>query len=105
MQAPVPPVPSRFATLMVATANVLNLAQPGRHFYDGQNPYSQHEFDRKVAWLGERFKALNADVLAVQEVWDELALRAAVAQPGSAARRPANASPRESFMGCVSIQL
>ena len=79
MQAPVPPVPSRFATLMVATANVLNLAQPGRHFYDGQNPYSQHEFDRKVAWLGERFKALNADVLAVQEVWDELALRAAVA--------------------------
>ena len=82
MQAPVPPVPSRFATLMVATANVLNLAQPGRHFYDGQNPYSQHEFDRKVAWLGERFKALNADVLAVQEVWDELALRAAVARSG-----------------------
>ena len=72
----------RWATLMVATCNVLNLAQPGRHFYDGQDPYSQTEFDRKVDWLGNRFKALNADVIAVQEVWDELALRAAVARSG-----------------------
>jgi len=72
----------RFATLMVATANVLNLAQPGRPFYEGQDPYGQNEFERKVNWLGERFKALNADVLVVQEVWDELALRAAVARSG-----------------------
>lgn len=79
---PSPDAPPRFATLMVATANLLNLAQPGRHFYDGQDPYSQHEFDRKADWLGERFKALNADVLVVQEVWDELALRAAVARSG-----------------------
>lgn len=79
---PSPEAPPRFATLMVATANVLNLAQPGRHFYDGQDPYSQHEFDRKADWLGNRFKALNADVLVVQEVWDELALRAAVARSG-----------------------
>ena len=74
--------PPRFATLMVATANVLNLAQPGRSFYEGQDPYSQHEFDRKADWLGDRFRSLNADVLAVQEVWDELALRAAVARSG-----------------------
>ena len=77
-----PSEPPRYATLMVATANVLNLAQPGRHFYNGQDPYSQTEFDRKVDWLGNRFKALNADVLAVQEVWDEGALRAAVARSG-----------------------
>ncbi|WP_439115252.1 endonuclease/exonuclease/phosphatase family protein [Hydrogenophaga sp.] len=75
-------LPPRFATLMVATANVLNLAQPGRHFYDGQDPYSQAEFERKVNWLGERIKVLNADVLAVQEVWDEVALRAAIARSG-----------------------
>ncbi|MGI9218435.1 MAG: endonuclease/exonuclease/phosphatase family protein [Hydrogenophaga sp.] len=79
---PTSDAPPRFATLMVATANVLNLAQPGRSFYEGQDPYSQHEFDRKADWLGERFKALNADVLVVQEVWDELALRAAVARSG-----------------------
>jgi hypothetical protein len=77
-----PHLPPRFATLMVATANVLNLAQPGRHFYDGQDPYSQTEFERKVGWLGERIKVLNADVLAVQEVWDEVALRAAIARSG-----------------------
>lgn len=79
---PTPDAPPRFATLMVATANVLNLAQPGRSFYGGQDPYSQHEFDRKADWLGDRFRSLNADVLAVQEVWDELALRAAVARSG-----------------------
>lgn len=77
-----PAVAVRYATLMVATANVLNLAQPGRHFYDGQDPYSNSEFERKADWLGERIRALNADVLAVQEVWDEVALRAAVSRSG-----------------------
>ncbi|WP_297755832.1 endonuclease/exonuclease/phosphatase family protein [Hydrogenophaga sp.] len=67
---------------MVATCNVLNLAQAGRHFYEGQAPYSQSEFERKVDWLGERLRTLNADVVAVQEVWDELALRAAVSRSG-----------------------
>ena len=33
-------------------------------------------------WLGERFRVLNADVLAVQEVWDEVALRGAIARSG-----------------------
>ncbi len=82
MFTPPDPQANRYATLMVATCNVLNLALPGRHFYDGQNPYSANEYQRKLAWLGDRFKALNADVLAVQEVWDEEALRAAVAQSG-----------------------
>lgn len=76
------PLAPRWVTLTVATANVLNLAQPGRHFYNGQTPYSQTEFDRKVKWLGQRIQVLNADVLAVQEVWDEVALRAAIAHSG-----------------------
>ena len=71
-----------YATLMVATCNVLNLALPGRHFYHGQNPYNPSEYDAKVQWLGERFRTLNADVLAVQEVWDEAALTDAVASSG-----------------------
>jgi predicted extracellular nuclease len=69
-------------TLTVATANVLNLANPGRVFYANQDTYSQHEFDRKMDWLGGRIAALNADVLAVQEVWDEAAMKAAVARSG-----------------------
>ena len=70
------------ATLMVATANVLNLAKPGRLFYENQDPFSQTEFDHKVEWLGERFRVLNADVLAVQEVWDEDAFKSAIAHAG-----------------------
>jgi predicted extracellular nuclease len=73
---------SNVTTLTVATANVLNLANPGRMFYANQDPYSQTEFERKLDWLGERIKALNADVLAVQEVWDEAALKGAVHRSG-----------------------
>jgi predicted extracellular nuclease len=69
-------------TLTVATANVLNLANPGRTFYANQDVYSQNEFERKIEWLGGRIAALNADVLAVQEVWDEAAIKAAVSRSG-----------------------
>jgi predicted extracellular nuclease len=69
-------------TLTVATANVLNLANPGRSFYANQDIYSQNEFERKIEWLGGRIAALNADVLAVQEVWDEAAIKAAVSRSG-----------------------
>jgi predicted extracellular nuclease len=68
--------------LIVATANVLNLANPERTFYPNQDPYSQAEFARKIDWLGGRIAALDADVLSVQEVWDESALKAAVLRSG-----------------------
>jgi len=70
------------ATLMVATCNVLNLASAGRSFYPNQDAYSAAEFERKLAWLGDRLRALNADVLAVQEVWDESALKGAIGRSG-----------------------
>ena len=69
-------------TLTVATANVLNLANPGRTFYANQDTYSRNEFERKIDWLGGRIAALNADVLAVQEVWDEAAIKTAVSRSG-----------------------
>ena len=75
-------LPTPLATLMVATCNLLNLANPGRQFYDNQEPYTQTEFDRKLTWLGERFRTLNADVLAVQEVWDEAAFKGALGRSG-----------------------
>ena len=73
---------ANYATLMVATCNVLNLANPGRSFYINQEAYTQTEFERKLDWLGGRFAALNADVLAVQEVWDEAALKGVVSRSG-----------------------
>lgn len=81
---PTPPTVAqpRYTTLTVGTCNLLNLALPGRHFYDGQLPYSSSEYDSKVDWIGQRMQALNADVLAVQEVWDEDALKEAVHRSG-----------------------
>lgn len=67
---------------MVATCNTLNLANAGRTFYANQDIYSAAEFERKIDWLGQRFRALNADILAVQEVWDEAALKGALSRSG-----------------------
>ena len=75
-------IPPNYATLFVATCNLLNLAHPHRVYYENQDPYDQAEYERKIEWTGERFRMLNADVLAVQEVWDEGALKAAIARSG-----------------------
>jgi endonuclease/exonuclease/phosphatase family metal-dependent hydrolase len=74
--------PSNVTTLVAATANVLNLANPGRVFYANQDVYTQRDFERKIDWLGGRIAALNADILTVQEVWDDAALNAAVHHSG-----------------------
>jgi endonuclease/exonuclease/phosphatase family metal-dependent hydrolase len=70
------------ATLVLASCNTLNLAAPGRLFYPNQDPYGSDEYARKVQWLGAMWRRLNADVIACQEVWDESALRDAVAACG-----------------------
>jgi predicted extracellular nuclease len=82
MNASLQPDQRMVTTLTVATTNVLNLANPGRTFYANQDTYSQNEFERKIDWLGGRIAALNADVLAVQEVWDEAAIKTAVSRSG-----------------------
>ena len=69
-------------TLTVATANVLNLARPERLFYANQDPYTPAQYERKIQWLAGRFQALNADILALQEVWDESALQDAIKASG-----------------------
>jgi endonuclease/exonuclease/phosphatase family metal-dependent hydrolase len=83
-----PPAP---ATLVLATCNALNLANPGRLFYANQEPFGADEYARKIEWLGAMMRRLNADVVAFQEVWDEAALRDAVAASGL--RYPQVAAP------------
>lgn len=75
------PLPN-WATLLVASCNLLNLARPGREFYAGQPPYDEAESARKTEWLGSMLARLNADVAGFQEVWDESALQAAVGASG-----------------------
>jgi endonuclease/exonuclease/phosphatase family metal-dependent hydrolase len=70
------------ATLVLATCNAQNLANPGRLFYANQDPFSTDEYQRKIDWLGSMMRRLNADVVAFQEIWDEAALRDAIAASG-----------------------
>jgi endonuclease/exonuclease/phosphatase family metal-dependent hydrolase len=70
------------ATMVLATCNTLNLALPNRPYYPNQDPWSEQEYRRKIDWLGLMILRLNADVIAFQEVWDEAALRDAVAASG-----------------------
>lgn len=70
------------ATLVVANANLLNLAAPGHLFYPNAEAYDGAEYHRKVEWLGAMLARLNADLMGVEEVWDESALRAVVAASG-----------------------
>ena len=80
MQSSTPP--QLLDTLTVATCNLLNLARPRRLFYPNQDPYTEQQYERKTQWLGERFRVLNADILAVQEVWDLSALQTALKASG-----------------------
>lgn len=79
---PQPPPQPQWQTLQLASCNLLNLAQPGQLFYEGQDAYTETEHERKTAWLGGMLARLNADVCGFQEVWHEAALKAAAARSG-----------------------
>lgn len=78
---------SDWAPLSVANFNTLNFAAPGHVFYPNEDPYDDREYARKVAWMGEQIRRLNADVACFEEIWDESALRGAVAASGLNYRR------------------
>lgn len=74
--------------LSVATANLLNLALPERVYYENREPYSQRDYDKKIAWLADFIGTLDADVVATQEVWDEQALKDLAERIGQETGRP-----------------
>jgi predicted extracellular nuclease len=63
-----------------ATFNVLNLARPGLRFYDGIEPYTEQQYDAKISWLARQFDRLDADVIALQEVFSQEAVRDVMAR-------------------------
>ncbi|WP_201536115.1 endonuclease/exonuclease/phosphatase family protein [Psychrobacter ciconiae] len=60
----------------IATANLLNFANPNRTFYENTPPYDAQTFQKKLSGLTALLTPVHADILAVQEVWDESALKA-----------------------------
>lgn len=79
--------------LRIATLNCLNLALPGRRFYDGVDPYTPDEYIAKTQWLAAMFDRLAADVVLLQEVFHEQALSDVVRQSSGGARTWSLAAP------------
>lgn len=66
----------------IATANLLNFANPERVYYDNAPVYSQSEYAHKLKGLSALLTNVKADILAVQEIWDMDALVALAASLG-----------------------
>ncbi|WP_201534194.1 endonuclease/exonuclease/phosphatase family protein [Psychrobacter immobilis] len=60
----------------IATANLLNFANPNRIYYKNAPAYSQHEYEHKLHGITDLLAKAHADIIAVQEVWDSESLEA-----------------------------
>lgn len=74
-------------TLTLATANLLNLALPERVFYNNTPVYNKNDYYKKTKGLANLLTMLKADIIAVQEVWDENALIEVAEQAGFTANQ------------------
>ena len=66
--------------LRFATFNVCNLALPGMTFYADQPPYSEAEYEAKITWIAQQLDRLDADVIGLQEIFSQAALRDVLAR-------------------------
>lgn len=64
--------------IRVGTFNLFNLVLPDRKYY-GHREYTRAEYNRKLGWIREQLGRMEADVVGFQEVFDEAALREALA--------------------------
>ena len=60
----------------IATANLLNFANPNRVYYENAPAYDKEAYDHKLRGMTELLSKAHADIIAVQEVWDSEALEA-----------------------------
>ncbi|WP_367108604.1 endonuclease/exonuclease/phosphatase family protein [uncultured Psychrobacter sp.] len=60
----------------IATANLLNFANPNRIYYENAPAYTKKEYQHKLLGITELLAKAHADIIAVQEVWDSDALKA-----------------------------
>lgn len=67
------------AVVSIASFNLLNLRLPGVALY-GDPGYSPAEYKKKTRWTGAMLDSLRCEIIGVQEVFDEQALRDCVDQ-------------------------
>ena len=58
----------------IATANLLNFANPNRLYYPNAPAYTEREYQHKLRGISDLLSKAHADIIAVQEVWDSEAL-------------------------------
>ena len=58
----------------IATANLLNFANPDRIYYENAPAYSQRQYQHKLRGITDLLAKAHANIIAVQEVWDSQAL-------------------------------
>lgn len=63
------------AQFYIATCNVLNFANPNRLYYPNAPAYDDSAYQNKVTALANLLQQAQADIIAVQELWDEQALQ------------------------------
>lgn len=68
-----------------ASFNLYNLQLAGTPMYPKSRPYTQQQFDEKIAWIASMIRRLDADVIAFQELWHRKALEAVFAAAGLSA--------------------
>lgn len=66
----------------VATFNLYNLQLPGLRMNPGQRVWTDEEYARKIAWIAERLRTLDADVVGLEELWHREAMEQALALAG-----------------------
>ncbi|MGO1251262.1 endonuclease/exonuclease/phosphatase family protein [Psychrobacter sp.] len=59
----------------IATANLLNFANPNRIYYGNASAYTDAEYNHKLRGITDLLSKAHADIIAVQEVWDSDALQ------------------------------
>ncbi|NOH71688.1 endonuclease/exonuclease/phosphatase family protein [Vibrio pectenicida] len=55
--------------LIFATANLFNFIEPPCAFYDFENIYSREKWEKKYRWTRKTIASLDADILAIQEIF------------------------------------
>lgn len=66
--------------LRFATFNVCNLALPGVKYYADQIPYTAEEYTAKISWIAQQLDRLDADVIGLQEIFSQAALKDVLAK-------------------------
>jgi hypothetical protein len=69
------------ADIKVGTFNTYNLVLPGVTYYTNRK-YSQEDYDRKVSWMAEQLRRMDAGLVGFQEVFSKAALKDVVSASG-----------------------